>query len=306
METKPDSLRRARPLLGTTVEIAVAGTVRSAMEAAIEAAFAAIAAVHRLMSFHESTSDVSRLNRDAHAGPIVVHDWTFEVLRVAADLHNRSGGAFNVGVALVLQALGALPNDAGVHPSAHLAATINPNALMELLPGNRVRFLHPQVRIDLGGIAKGFAVDRAIAVLRRHGLQRGLVNAGGDMRAFGPEGYAIHIRDPRNPSRSICRVSLCNSALASTGGRFDPLHSADIEDCAIIDPTTNNPVRQISGATVSASSCIIADALTKVVMIKGERAAPLLDHHAACALFVSDDGQVRTTSSWLDIVDLAA
>jgi thiamine biosynthesis lipoprotein len=149
-------------------------------------------------------------------------------------------------------------------------------------------------------------VDRAIEVLRRHGLQRGLVNAGGDLRAFGPEAYSIHIRDPRNPSQSLCRVSLCNSALASTGGSFDPFRSADIENCAIIDPGTHQPVRRIKGATVSASSCIIADALTKVVMIEGERAAPILDHYAACALFVADDGQVQTTSSWLDIVGLAA
>jgi thiamine biosynthesis lipoprotein len=296
------SLRRARPLLGTIVEIAVAGCVHSAMEAAVEAAFAAIATVHRLMSFHESTSDVSRLNRGAHAAPVLVHDWTCEVLRVAADLLTRSDGAFNIGVAPVLQTLGTLPVDQNAEP----ATTIIADELFELLPGNHVRFLHPHARIDLGGIAKGFAVDRAIEVLRRHGLPRGLVNAGGDLRAFGPEAYTIHIRDPRNPSQSICQVSLCNSALASTGGRFDPFRSADLENCTIIDPETHQPVRRIRGATVSASSCLIADALTKVVMIQGERAAPLLDYYAACALFVSDDGQVRTTSSWLDIVGLAA
>src|SRR6266436_2823256 len=109
MEAAPVSIRRARPLLGTFVEIAVAGQTFDAAEAAVEAAFSAVATVHRLMSFHETDSDVSRLNRGAASGAVRVHDWTYQVLEAACDLHCRSGGIFDISVAPALQKLGLLP-----------------------------------------------------------------------------------------------------------------------------------------------------------------------------------------------------
>ena len=109
MQAAPDDLRRARPLLGTFVEISASGAASADMEDAIEAAFGAVARVHRLMSFHDRGSDVSRLNRKAKAGAVAVDPWTFEVLAIAQDLHRRSGGAFDIAVAPVLQGLGLLP-----------------------------------------------------------------------------------------------------------------------------------------------------------------------------------------------------
>src|SRR5215468_3944689 len=113
MEAAPVSIRRARPLLGTFVEIAAVGQTFDAAEAAVEAAFAAVAMVHRLMSFHEADSDVSRLNRDAASGAVRVHDWTYELLQAALDLHRRSAGTFDISVAPALQQLGLLPSVPG-------------------------------------------------------------------------------------------------------------------------------------------------------------------------------------------------
>src|SRR5262244_1716732 len=113
MEAAPVSIRRARPLLGTFVEIAVAGETFDAAEAAVEAAYSAVATVHRLMSFHEADSDVSRLNRSAVSGAVRVHDWTYQVLEAARDLHGRSAGVFDISVAAALQRLGLLPSVPG-------------------------------------------------------------------------------------------------------------------------------------------------------------------------------------------------
>jgi thiamine biosynthesis lipoprotein len=107
-------IRRARPLLGTFVEITAAHA--PALEAAVEAAFAAVATVHRLMSFHEPDSDVGRLNRHAAADAVRIHDWTYEVLEVALDIHHCSGGTFDITVAPALQALGLLPRDGASFP----------------------------------------------------------------------------------------------------------------------------------------------------------------------------------------------
>jgi thiamine biosynthesis lipoprotein len=287
---------RARPLLGTFVEIGVAGAASAAGDAAIAAAFDAVEKVHRLMSFHAPTSDVSRLNRGGAAGAVAVDAWTCDVIAAAVDLHRRSGGIFDVTVAPALQRLGLLPD---TDAPASTGGPARGDAI-EMLPGQRVRFRHPATRIDLGGIAKGFAVDRAVEVLRTHGIAGGHVNAGGDLAAFGPAAEPVHIRDPRNPRRVIARIDIANEALASSGGRFDPLTSDGVAAPAVIDARTGTPAGAAAGVTVRAADCMIADALTKVVMIAGEAAAGLLAHFNASALLVSGAGDIRVTPSWRD------
>ncbi len=303
MATASDNVRRARPLLGTFVEIEVAGVAKSGVSAAIDAAFQAVASVHRLMSFHEPDSDVSRLNREASVRPVRVHAWTYRVLEAAVEMHRRSNGMFDIAVAPTLQAMGLLPGANDQNPIDAEARVFDP---IELLEGQKVRFRQANVRIDLGGIAKGFAVDRALEVLRGSGVVSGLVNAGGDLAVFGQEPQTVYIRHPRDPGRSICSVEVTDEALASTARGFDPFQSADTAGSAIIDPGTRKSAHAIDGATVRAPSCMTADALTKIVMIAGTDATELLGHYNASALLVSTDGDVQITPDWHHAVYLAA
>src|SRR4029079_13046185 len=213
-----DSVRRTQPLLGTFVEIAAAGAERGDLQQVIDEAFAAVAQVHRLMSFHDPHSDVSLLNREASTRAVAVHDGTYQVLQMAMELHRQSAGVFDVTVAPLLQQCGLLPRDAD-DPAP---ATDQPSAeaAIELLGEGRVRYRRPATRIDLGGIAKGFAADRALDVLRQHGLTRGLVNAGGDLAAFGPEPELVHIRHPANAGQVLGSAAIANAALASSGRTF--------------------------------------------------------------------------------------
>lgn len=310
MATARDRLRRAKPLLGTFVEIAVAHAALAVMAAAVEEAFEAIARVHRCMSFHDPASDVSRLNQQAAAGAITVDPWTFQVLETAVELYRRSAGLFDVGVAPVLQEAGLLPGPACPRPPGPFASSADDP--IELRPGHRIQFRDRSVAIDLGGIAKGFAVDRAVDVLREHGLPQGLVNAGGDLTVFGVEPESVFIRHPLEPGRLICRVEIANQALASSGGRIDLVEPSSVACQAIIDPRTQERPRTIAGASVRAPSCLIADALTKVVMIQGEDLSQgedlgaLLDHYHASALVVSITGEICVTPGWLDGENLAA
>jgi thiamine biosynthesis lipoprotein len=303
MATVSDKIRRARPLLGTFVEIEVAGAAKSKLDAAIDAAFEAVASIHRLMSFHDPESDVSRLNREACLRPVSVHACTVQVLEAAVEMHRRSKGIFDIAVAPALQIIGLLPRLSADSPDVTEARTLD---AIELLPGQTVRFRHADVRIDLGGIAKGFAVDSALQALRGFGVTSGLVNAGGDLAAFGEEPQTIHIRHPRDPRRLICNIEVTDEALASTARRFDLFQSADTTGSAIIDPRTRKPVHTIDGATVRASSCMVADALTKIVMIAGTDAIELLEHYNASALLISSDGDVQITPDWHHAVYLAA
>jgi FAD:protein FMN transferase len=304
MPPTPDNVRRARPLLGTFVEISVAGSPPAEMETSVEAAFAAVATVHRLMSFHDEASDIGRLNRGAFDHPVAVHPWTFEVLDIALDFHRRSAGVFDIRVAPALQALGLLPRRDG--ETSLPPAVANGGDAIALLCDGSVRFRDRGVRIDLGGIAKGYAVDHAVEVLRRCGMGEGVVNAGGDLAVFGPHPHAIQIRDPHQPRRPMCEVGLRDAALASSAGRFDPLSSGEPAGSAVIDPRTGAPVHGVLGATVRAPACVVADALTKVVMAAGEGAGALLDSWGASALFVTAAGGVHVTTDWQDGVHLAA
>lgn len=303
MATASNSVRRARPLLGTFVEIEAAGTARSAIDAAVNVAFEAVARVHRLMSFHEAESDVSRLNREAAFRPIRVDDWTFTVLQAAVEMHRRSNGVFDVAVAPTLQGIGLLPASGDDQPAA---TEPRPLDAIELLAGQTVRFRQAGVRIDLGGIAKGFAVDRAVEALRRFDVTTGIVNAGGDLFVFGREPQSIHIRNPRNPAHSLCSIEVTNEALASSARRFDPFQSAEATMSAIIDPGTRRPAAAIDGVTVRAPSCMAADALTKIVMLTGTDAIELLEHYNANALLIATDGDVHITPDWHHAVHLAA
>jgi FAD:protein FMN transferase len=251
-----------------------------------------VAKVHDLMSFHLAESDVSRRNREAWFNPVRVHPWTYQVLLSAIDLHRHSAGLFDIAVAPISRRMGLLPHAHHDRPPSLDAPTTS--GAIELLPGSRVCLKHRAATIDLGGIAKGFAVDCAIGVLREHGMPVGLVNAGGDLAVLGATSHPIHVRDPRDPRYLLCRVDLSNAALASSGRRLDPFVSSQPLDSAVIDPRKGHPARAVLGVTVRAPSCIIADALTKVVMIAGLSAGALLDRYRASAFLVGEDGRVMT------------
>jgi len=246
------------------------------------------------MSFHDPASDVGRVNREAAARPVRVDPWTWSVIATAVDLRGRSHGAFDITIAPLLQEAGLLPPTA----AARTVDAPLPRAAIELLGGHRIRFCQEGTRIDLGGIAMGFAVDRAIDALRAQRVTSALVNAGGDLAAFGPGSWPIHLRDPLDPRETIGAVEVVNEALASTGARFDPFDPPLVASTAVFDPRTRAPASLIAGANVRAPCAMLADALTKVVMIEGEAAATLLEQFSAAALLVRPDGEVRVTPSW--------
>lgn len=259
--------RRCRPFLGTFVEI------EAHSEAAIEAGYAAIAEVHRLMSAHEPDSDLSRVNRLAHLGPVEVHPWSAIVLERALFWAKGSQGAFDplrAGKAAIES--GYLP----LHPGQPKPAAAHWSWLE--LQGSSVRLLKPGC-IDLGGIAKGFAVDKAIEALRWAGADHGLVNAGGDMAAFGPRAWPVQIADPQTRSPRI-EIVLDNEALAT---------SAIIDGSGVHLPR-GSPWTSV---TVRAANACDADALTKIAWTAPSNLSELLARAGASALAMLADGRIE-------------
>jgi thiamine biosynthesis lipoprotein len=253
-------VRRARPLLGTLVDIRAAADVEAQrLHDAVDAAFAAVEQVHSRMSFHEPDSMVSLLNREAHRRAVHIDEQTHEVLRAAQDMARLSEGAFDITVGPRLQRWGYLP----VSPAPTRGAASWRD--IELLPDRSVRFRRA-LRIDLGGIAKGYAVDRAVAVLRGAGVESAAVNAGGDLRVFGPRPQSVSLRHPQDPARLAHELVLENEALASSASYFSRRRRGGAEVSALLDPRSGRPWLGCAAVSVRAADCLSADALTKVVL----------------------------------------
>src|SRR5262249_194029 len=152
----------------------------------------------------------------------------------------------------------------------------------------------------------GLAVGRSLDGVRAPRPPEALGNAGGGLAVFGSEPEAVFIRDPLDPHRLIGHVQVANEALASSGDCLDLFESGSVARRAIIDPRTEQPPCAIAGVSVRAPGCMMADALTKVVMIQGEDSASLLDRYAANAFVVLTTGEIRVTPGWLGGKTLAA
>lgn len=290
-------MRRARPLLGTIVEIAIEGE-GDAAERGIDAAFAAIERVHQLMSFHNATSDVAHINAAPAGDTIDVDLHTYRVIAFARELSELSGGAFDITIATVLVGNGFLP-EGDLRPAAARANFRD----LELLRGHQIRW-RQKGSIDLGGIAKGYAVDCAIKALRVRGIKNAVVNAGGDLRCIG-EPQPIYLRHPEAPAALIHLGSIADAAFATSAGYFSGIDNGNHRIDPIVDPKRQACVAWEGSVSVASSNCMTADALTKIVRLDPQVASRLLEQFEAQA-FVMDAQGIRCCGrSWFqeDIPD---
>lgn len=271
------SVSRARPLLGTFVVVSAEGS-RSAVDRGLAQAFEAVEAVERRMSYFNPTSDVSRLNREAYKSPVHVHGQTYRVLRQAQQLSLLSNGIFDVTIAGVLVREGFLPEGEG--PGVDLRANFTD---IWLGPGRRVRFRR-SLRIDLGGIAKGFAVDQALSALRRANVIKGWVNAGGDMAFFSDRAENILVRHPEQSDKMVSLGHVRQGALASSAPAYRSRGRAPY----VCEGKT---IRSYSSVTVAAPRACWADGLTKIALLAPEMAPALLKKFRSRACVISPMGK---------------
>lgn len=261
--------RRARPGLGTYVEIDVVVSGFAHSDAAIDAAFAAIEGIDACMSPHRWESDVARINRARIGEPVSIAAETREVLAMARMLHRESDGLFDC--TLVLDGAGSTTQRTSPTDLEFVAScmVVKRKALC----------------IDLGGIAKGYAVDSAVMALMASGAAGGCVNAGGDLRVFGDTTRRIHLRDPRDPNRFVPLVDLHDTALATSANYF----SADALVTSVGRAVSRGAFDAGASVSVRAATCMLADALTKVVALSGDAHHPLLARYDAEAIIVTAD-----------------
>lgn len=266
-------IRRARPLLGTFVEIALPETAATAFEAG----FAAIGHIHDRMSFHAPGSDLSRIHAARACEPVEVDPHTIRVLRTAAILFRASKGLFDIAVGRALVRDGFLPK-----PNNVVRLTDFPGTAADIVLIDDIHLCcQRRVLIDLGGIAKGYAVDCAVDALREAGAPYGIVNAGGDLRVFGPVPQTVHIRN--GIGDVVAQILLQDCAIASSSN----LANRRRKSGKAITPhigAKHQPVLIDETISVMASTCMIADAMTKVAMTDPDLADALLAEHDGCVI----------------------
>jgi thiamine biosynthesis lipoprotein len=303
-EAAPRIITRNGSAMGTEVRISVFTDEEEAcVDSAIAAAFEEIQRLEAMMTNWKPESEVSRINAAAGEHPVAVSAETLEVIEMAQKASQLSGGAFDISF-YALHGLWKFDEDLEKKvPDKKLIAK-----RIKLIDYKQVKVDHDKktvflakkgMGIGLGGIAKGYAVDRAVAVLRQHGFSNAIVQAGGDLMCSGSKGgkpWSAGIRDPRGGRADVfATLQLIDHAFSTAGDyeRFFFLKGKRYHH--IIDPKTGFPATQSRSVTIYAPTALLADALDDAVFIMGwKKGLEMIESIGDVgAVVVDDKGQVH-------------
>ena len=279
-------LKRDEVIMGTSISVELFSDSHAAGESAIDAVMDEMHRIDRAMSPHRIESELSRINRDAGYEPVPLSAEMTALLVRANHFADLSGGAFDISYAAVGQ---LYDYRRGIRPThAALAQAREAVGYQHLIldPSERtLRFARPGMRIDLGGFAKGHAVDNAAAILHRLGVRHAMVSAGGDSRVIGDRcgrPWTIGVRDPRRPGEMAAVLPLEDVSI-STSGDYERYFDADgTRFHHLIDPFTGRSPSGVRSVTILAPDGITAEALAKAVFVLGvERGLRLIESQAA-------------------------
>jgi thiamine biosynthesis lipoprotein len=268
--------RQARYIMGTIVEIVVAAAHKHTAEQAMEHGFEALRQVEQRMSIYQATSALSRINRLAADAWVPLEADLRSVITAALDVAHQSEGALDVTVLPLMRLWGFVQQAGRVPTAAEISATlplVDYRHVQLDAAHSAIRFTRKGVGLDLGGIAKGFAVDNALQALLAQGVSRAIVNAGGDLFAMGTAPsetpWLVDIQHPSIPERTLATMRVHNRSI-TTSGDYERFFEQDGKRyCHLIDPRSGYPVQDVASVTVLADTTMQADALSTAAVILG-------------------------------------
>ena len=274
--SSPPSLLRSLPMMGTAVECQAFHGFPQRARRAVEAAFTAVEQVDRDMSLYRPQSDIGRLNRQAGQHGVRVRESTAAVLRESLNIGRASNGALDVTVTPLLAQWGFFsvreeaPNPKQIEAAL---ALVDYRHLHLNDADSTARLSQPGMQLDLGGIAKGYAVDEAAEALERRGVREGMVNAGGDLRLLGrhPDGepWVVGVQHPLTPSRLLLALSLDEGAVATSGNYLRHRVYDGRRYGHLLHPQNGYPTDTALSMTVVAPTAMRADALATAALVMG-------------------------------------
>jgi thiamine biosynthesis lipoprotein len=299
-------MAREEAIMGTAIRVELWADEARHGQAAIDAVMAEMHRINECMSPHKPGSELSRINRDAGLTAVPVSEEMFRLLARALDFSRLSGGAFDITFAAVGQLFdyreGVQPNEEQLRAARE---AVGWRHLHLDARAHTVRFGLPGMRIDLGGFAKGHAVDNGIAILRSMGVQHAMVAAGGDSHVLGDRRgrpWTIAVRDPRREGEVVAVLPLQDTAI-STSGDYERCFVRDgVRHHHILDPATGRSASRVRSVTILANDGLTTEGLSKTVFVKGvaEGLRLVEQHPGVDAVIVDAQGQLHYSSGLLD------
>jgi thiamine biosynthesis lipoprotein len=267
----------SREAMGSTASVRACGAEPAGLRAAVDEALSEVDRIERLLSHYRSDSPLSRLNREAANGAVVAPPELADVLATSLRWSRDSDGAFDVTVGPLMKAWGFFRDEGRVPSAAALArarAAVGFRHVVLDREAGRVRFDRPGVELDLGGIGKGYAVDRVVALLHRRGVVSALVNLGGSSvyglgAPPGADSWEVALQDPSDPSRVARRVPLRDRALSVSGAHGRRFEQDGVSYTHVMDPRSGRPVAGVLAVAVLSASATDGDALDNVLFVQG-------------------------------------
>ncbi len=268
-------VRVSRPAMACRFEITVPGEAAPAVEAA-SAALDEIDRLERRLSVFRADSEISRLNRTAHDGPVPADPPIVSLLDLCGRVHDDTGGAFDPTIGPLTRCWGFLRR-AGTVPSDEAVAAARRSVGFSHVrvdaAAESVAFTRPGIELNLGSIGKGYALDAVAPLLRRHGVSTALLSAGSSsVLALGPTirgRWPVGLRDPRDRARRWAVLRLRDCALATSGAGEQFFERDGRRYGHILDPRSGQPVEGRLAVTVVASQAALADALATAFFVGG-------------------------------------
>jgi thiamine biosynthesis lipoprotein len=253
------------------------GPDAAALPRILEDAFDEVDRIDRLMSHYKRESPLSRLNREAARHPVAVEPELFDFIAEALRYSRESGGAFDITVGPLMKVWGFFGGEGRVPSGDELAAArrLVGGAHLVLDPtAKTIGFDQPGVELDLGGIAKGYAVDRVVRLLKERQIAAALVSAGGSTiyglgAPPGRKGWDVTIQDPIDSRKAALTVTLKDRAMSVAGSSEKSFESGGVRYSHIMDPRTGRPVQGLLSVAVLASSGTAGDALDNALFVMG-------------------------------------
>ncbi|MEK7409757.1 MAG: FAD:protein FMN transferase [Acidobacteriota bacterium] len=303
---EPLRLEASVEAMGSTFSVVLYGDNRERMEGAVEAAFAEVRRLDRMLSNYRPNSEWSRVNREAAAGPVRVSEELFNLLAACQEYSRRSEGAFDISVGALMKVWGFYRGDGRLPGREEVAGALKQAGYRQVVlnaEDRTVRFSQPGLEIDPGGIGKGYAVDRMIAVLKEQGIGSALVSAAGSsIYALGgpagePRGWEVRIRDPKDETTTVEQLYLKDASL-STSGSYEKFFVAEGKTYShIMDPRTGYPAQGTLSVSVVAARTLDSEAWTKPFFVLGRQWAARHKPEDLRVFFCED--KVELSCAWL-------
>ncbi len=292
--------KETRPSMYTIVSITVVSRTDNQAQKAIDASYAELDRLAALLNFYSETSEISAINKHAGEKPVKVSRDTLDIIERAVYVSEMTDGAFDVTVGPLVKLWDiqnkVIPDQRSIEERLKIVGYKN---IVLDKAASTVFLKRKGAQIDLGGIIKGYAVDKVVEVLRQNGIRSGIIAVGGEIRSLGkkPDGtsWVVGVQNPRQKSNDdevIATVELSDKALSTSGDYIKYFEKDGVRYHHLLDPKTGYPSRQCGSVTIVANDNTTSDGFAKLFILGPEKGLAVAKKLGFDVLFIDCKGKI--------------